>query len=271
MRDVQHANSALYLGSVMHLRLRPARHQFRYGVFSLLLDLDELPALDRGLRLFGYNRFAALSFHDRDHGPRDGSPLRPWVESLLARAGIDGAGGPILVHGFPRVLGYVFNPLTTYFCSDKAGGLRAILYEVRNTFGEMHTYLVPVEGGERRLSHACEKRFYVSPFIPMCARYRFHVHPPDARLALLIRQDTPEGALLVASHSARRAALSDGALLRALFKFPLLTLKVIGGIHWEAFLLWLKGARHEPYVPPPASPVTIVRPATDTTPSRRAA
>ncbi len=271
MHDTHRIKSALYLGGVMHLRLRPVRHQFRYGVFSLLLDLDELPALDRRLRMFAHNRFAPLSFHDRDHGPRDGSPLKPWVESLLARARIDLAGGSILVHGFPRVLGYVFNPLTTYFCRDRTGELRAILYEVRNTFGEMHTYLVPVEGGERRPSHACEKRFYVSPFIPMRARYRFHVHPPDARFALLIRQDTPEGELLVASHSARRAPLSDGALLRALFSFPLLTLKVVGGIHWEAFVLWLKGARHEPYVPPPASPVTIVRPATEATSSRRAA
>lgn len=253
--------SALYRGSVMHLRLRPVRHRFRYRVFSLLLDLDELPLLDRSLRLFAYNRAGVFSFHDADHGPRDGAPLRPWVEATLARAGIELGGGRILLHGFPRMLGYAFNPLTTYFCHDRSGRLGAILYQVRNTFGDLHCYLVPVDGNAPRPSHAGDKRFYVSPFIPMRARYRFHVHPPDRHLAILIRQDTDDGELLVASHSAERQELSDRTLLSAFFKYPLLTLKVIAGIHWEALNLWLKGVRREPYVPPPAMPVTILRPA----------
>ena len=139
--------SALYLGRVMHKRLRPFRHKFTYRVFSLVLDLDELPYL--GLRWLSYNRFNLLSFHDRDHGPRDGSPLRPWVEDALRRGGLEPDGGPIRLLCFPRVLGYVFNPLSVYFCYSRARRLRAVLYEVKNTFGDQVAYLIPVPDGWR--------------------------------------------------------------------------------------------------------------------------
>lgn len=135
--------SAIYVGRVTHARHRPRRHRFAYGVFSFLIDLDELPRLDRDCRLFSHNRFNLFSFHDRDHGPGDGTPLRDWVAACLAEAGMDLAGGPVRLLCYPRILGYVFNPITVYYCHDPAGRLGAMLYEVSNTFGESHTYVIP--------------------------------------------------------------------------------------------------------------------------------
>ena len=137
-------NSALYVGTVVHQRLKPRRHRLSYRVFSMLIDLDELPQLDRSLRLFRYRRWGALSFHDVDHGDGSDRPLRPWVEACLAEAGIDLNGGSILLLCYPRVFGYVFNPITVYFCRNSDGSVAAIMYEVNNTFRQRHCYLIPV-------------------------------------------------------------------------------------------------------------------------------
>lgn len=254
--------SCLYLGQVMHKRLRPFVHRFTYRVVSFLVDLDELPALDRRLPLFAHNRFGLFSFHDRDHGPRDGSPLRPWIERQLAEAGIDIAGGPVRILCFPRLWGYVFNPLSVWFCSHPEQGLRAILYEVSNTFGETHGYLIPVAPGTEPgapIHQACDKGFYVSPFIEMRSHYRFRLREPDERLSLLIRQRVPEGEILLASLNGRRRALSGGTLARAALAHPLMTLKVIVAIHWEALHLWRKGARFRRRPAAPSRPVTQVQ------------
>lgn len=260
-------NSALYFGKVMHKRLRPFTHAFRYRVFSLYLDLDETPALQRGLRLLSHNRWNLFAFHDRDHGPRDGSPLRPWIDEELNKAGIDLAGGSVRLLCFPRVLGYVFNPLSVWFCFHAEGGLRAILYEVSNTFGGHHGYLIPVEdaaAGSGPIAQSAAKRLYVSPFIAMNSRYDFRLAVPGDKLALAIHQSVPEGPLLVARHSGRRRALSDRSLLLAFFAYPLMTVKVIVAIHWQALRLWAKGAKPEPRPAAPATPVTLV-PATPPT------
>ncbi|WP_040706621.1 DUF1365 domain-containing protein [Oceanibaculum indicum] len=255
--------SCLYRGRVTHSRLSPFRHKFHYRVFSLLVDLDELPALDAGLRLFSYNRANLLSFHDRDHGPRDGSPLRPWVERHLAAAGIDNDGGRISLLCFPRLMGFVFNPLSIYYCRDRQDRLTAILYEVKNTFGQQHGYLLPVPADRQPgapILQRQEKGFYVSPFMPMECRYRFRLNEPDESLSILIRQDEagPDGVpLLAATHMAERAALTDAGLLSAFAQHPLMTLKVIGGIHWEALRLWRKGARFHARPTPPARDVSI--------------
>jgi DUF1365 family protein len=252
-------NSALYHGRVVHARTGPIRHRFAYRVFSLLLDLDELPQLGAGLRTFGYNRRALLSFRDRDHGPRDGSPLRPWVERVLAPLGL-GPIGRVRLLCFPRLFGYVFNPLSVYYCDDAAGRLAAIIYEVRNTFGEMHCYAVPVDPGRRPAApvlQSCGKEFYVSPFIAMRAHYRFRLSPPEEGLSVLIRQSVAEGEVLVASLVGRRAPLTDGGILRAVLRHPLVTLKVIGAIHWQALLLWRKGVPLHRHPPPPTQAITL--------------
>ena len=253
--------SCLYLGRVMHKRLRPFRHRFSYRVFSLLVDIDELPKLHRRLWLFSHNRWNVFSFQDRDHGLRDGTALRPWIDGELAKAGLDLAGGRVLLHSFPRLLGYVFNPLSVWFCYDRQDRLRAILYEVSNTFKQSHGYLFTLKEGANAtepLVHDCDKLFYVSPFIEMASRYRFRLRAPGERLSILIRQSVDEGEILIATHNGRRKALSDRSLLAAFFAYPLMTAKVIGAIHWQALWLWLKGATYQQRPAPPAVQVTRV-------------
>lgn len=258
--------SALYFGKVMHKRLRPFTHAFTYRVFSLHLDLDDLTSGLRKLRLLSHNRWNLFSFHDRDHGPRDGSPLRPWIDAQLAAAGVDLAGGPVRLLCYPRMLGYVFNPLAIWFCHHADGSLRAVLYEVSNTFGEHHSYLLPVEPAQRTgepIEQSADKELYVSPFIGMTARYHFRLAVPGEKLAVTIREEVPEGGQLVARQSGRRHALNDANLLRAFFAYPLMTVKVIVGIHWEALRLWHKGARVTPRPPAPPQDVTLVTPGGD--------
>lgn len=250
---------ALYRGVVVHRRLRPRRHVLRYRIFMLLLDIDDLPGPAGGPRLWSHRRFNLFGFDERDHADGSGQPLRAWVERQLSAASIDIRGGAIRLLAMPRVLGYGFNPLSVYFCYHRDGTLTALLYEVHNTFGERHSYLIPVAApGGGAVSQACDKAFYVSPFMAMGMRYEFRIHPPDDRLSLAIRADDGAGPVLTASFLAHRTDLTDAALLGAFVRTPLLTLKVIGGIHWEALLLWWKGLRVYPHPPPPPRAVTIV-------------
>tara|TARA_R110000868_G_scaffold189300_1_gene432225 strand:+ start:31621 stop:32403 length:783 start_codon:yes stop_codon:yes gene_type:complete len=254
--------SAIYEGPVVHERMRPRRHRLRYSVFSLLLDLDELPDLDRRFRLFGYNRWAPLSFHDRDHGPTTGEALRPWVEGYLRDAGIDPAGVAIRLLCYPRMFGYAFNPLSVYFCYRRDETLAAILYEVRNTHKEKHTYVIPAAGTERAVvRQTCAKEMYVSPFIAMDAQYHFRIVPPGGRVNIVIREEDADGLLLAASFRGQARPFTGGALARILVRFPLMTLKIVAGIHWEACRLLLKGLpvfRHEPAAE--ANRATVVQP-----------
>jgi DUF1365 family protein len=255
-------DGALYAGRVMHQRLRPARHRLQYRVFSLLVDIDALPALAQRLRLFSLNRFNLFSLHERDYGASDGQGLRVHVDAQLRSAGLQ-AGGAIRLLTMPRILGYAFNPLSVYFCERPEGGLQAILYEVNNTFGQRHSYLIPVDAAQRAdrpIDQACAKRFHVSPFMDLDMRYVFRIHPPGVErpgLAIGITVSDSDGPVLVAHLDASRRALTDGALARAFVTHPLLTLKVVGAIHWEALRLWIKGARFRRCPPAPAQSVTI--------------
>lgn len=255
--------SALYIGEVMHHRFRPKPHRFVYRTFSLLIDLDELPGLDRRFRLFAHNRAGLLSFHDRDHGAADGSSPRSWAEAALRKAGLADAAARVEMLCFPRILGYAFNPLTLYFCYRADGVVGAVIYAVRNTFGERHAYLIavdPADAARGAISQSCAKVFYVSPFIPMEAGYRFRLKPPGEQFSLAIQETDAEGDLLVASQTARRVPLSDSALAKAFAGHPLMALKVIGGIHWEALRLWLKGAPLQPRPVAPELQVSVPAP-----------
>ncbi|WP_431275893.1 DUF1365 domain-containing protein [Variovorax ureilyticus] len=254
--------SALYAGSVMHRRLRPVAHRLRYRVFWLLVDLDELPALSRRLRLFSLDRFNVFSLRQRDYG--DGGALRARVEQLLRASGLS-AEGAIHLLTMPRLLGYAFNPLNVYFCHRPDGVLHAVLYEVNNTFGARHTYLIEVNGAADRPEHIvqhCAKQLHVSPFLDLDMRYRFDIDPPrpdKESLRVGVTASDLGGTVLTAVLDARRQPLNDLALLRTLVFFPFVTLKVIVAIHWEAMWLWLKGLRPRANPGAPPTEVTIIK------------
>ena len=268
MSAIQH--SALYAGRVMHQRMRPARHRLAYQVFSLLIDLDELPALAQRLRFFSLNRFNLFSLYEADYGLNEGTAghsqsLRQRVEVQLISAGLQ-TGGPIRLLSMPRILGYAFNPLSVYFCYLPDGALQAILYEVNNTFGERHSYLIEVDAAQRtphsQIDQHCAKEFHVSPFLGLKMDYGFRVNPPaidQLEMRLDITASDAEGPLLFARLDARRRTLSDTALLLAFFSHPLLTLKVVGAIHWEALRLWVKGVRLHVRPPAPTRAVTVIK------------
>lgn len=247
------AQAAIYRGEVVHERRRPKHHKLRYRVFSLLVDLDDLPSLSRRLRLFSHNRFNLFSMHDGDYGPGDGRPLAGHMRDLLKRAGLEEYGHRILLLSYPRMLGYVFNPLSVYFCCDAAGRVGTIAYEVSNTFGERKTYLLASNHDEARetLYQACAKSFYVSPFNTDRGTYSFHIHPPDDRVTIGVALRDPDGPLMRAHFTGTRYPLSDRTLAGLALRNPVMTWKVIGGIHWEAFRLWRKGV---PLVRRPAVP-----------------
>jgi DUF1365 family protein len=230
--------SAIYTGLVQHERLRPKRHKLTHRVFSLLIDLNELPSL----------RFPPfMTFRESDHA--DGkTPLRVWAATLLADAGIAFDGGRIEMLCYPRLFGFVFNPLTVYFCHRKSGELAGILYEVHNTHGERHTYVMPA-GDERVVRHSAAKEFFVSPFMPMECIYRWRITPPGPRVGISILEDDDEGLLLTASFMGRREEMTRHALRSLLWRYPLMTVKVVAGIHWEALKLLIKGVRLLQYHP----------------------
>jgi hypothetical protein len=233
----------LYAGHVMHLRLRPRRHRFRYRVWWLMLDLDRWGEAAEASRLLRVDRPGLLSLRARDHGPRDGSALRPWVDATLRAAGLP-RPARVEMLAMPRLLGYAFNPLTTYFGYDAAGRLESLVYQVRNTFGDQIAYALPAGPAADGLHRQAQvKGMFVSPFVPMEQTYRFEVRAPDERLSLRIRQGDAAGELLIATQTGSVRAFSDAALARLLASHPLVTFKVIAGIHWEALRLFLKGVR----------------------------
>jgi hypothetical protein len=254
--------SALYEGVVTHHRLRPKQHKLNYRVFSFLLDLDEIDALSERLRLFSRNRFNLFSFHDRDHADGGRKELRGRLEAILGEHGLGDCAHKIQLLCYPRLLGFVFNPLSVYFCRRADGALGAVLYEVSNTFGDRHSYLIPVSDGmlddKGTLRQSCAKGFYVSPFIDMVADYHFRIRVPGENVAVTIRETDAKGAFLNAAFVGDRNELSDRKLLGAFIRHPLMTLKVVAGIHWEALHLWRKGMKFHKRPAPPQHAVTYV-------------
>ena len=257
------AAGTLYEGQVMHARLKPFVHRFSYRVFSTLIDIDQLGALGRQSWLFSVNRFNALSFHEKDHIDPRISPLsqglRAYVDALCRKADMPPPRRALLL-AYPRVFGHVFNPISVYYLYDAAGRLSATIYEVRNTFGERHAYVCPVrscETSESGIRQSCVKRLHVSPFIGMSGKYDFRIAPPGEKLRLRILEHDQTGPILAASFSAKAAPLTTAPLVSALIRIPLLGLKVVGLIHFEALRLWLKGAIfHKSPPPPPPSSVS---------------
>lgn len=241
---------ALYTVQVMHRRLFPVIYRFVYRVFYLLLDIDRLDSLGQ-MRWLSHNRFNLLSFRDRDHGPRDGSPLRSWLERLLQQQGIDLECGRVRLLCMPRVLGFGFNPISLWYCEHRDGSLRAVLVEVNNTFGGHHFYLLSREGApmEYTASHQKKKIFHVSPLMDMGSDYAFRLSEPAETVSLGIQVFFPRETGLqaelmqVATLTGTRQPFTDRALLGQCLRMPLMTLKVVAAIHWQALKIWLRGAR----------------------------
>lgn len=251
---------SFYVGPVMHARLKPKPHRFSYRVFNILIDLDRLAEANGQSRLFSVNGFNLLSFHDRDHGGanRDGVSLRDHACRLFMRAGLAAPPARLLLFCFPRVLGYVFNPISIYFAYDAQGELVGVVYEVRNTFGDLHSYVAPIRSGEldvNGLRQERDKLFYVSPFVGPAMRYHFRLRPPTETVAIRILETDADGPILSATVNGRRRPATTATVLRLCASLPLVTAKVMLGIHFEALRLWFKGIRfyHRPNAPPDAS------------------
>lgn len=256
--DASPAAASLYVGDVMHQRMKPVGHRFRYKVYSLLLDLDRLDEAGRLSLLFSVNKFNLVSFHEADHlrGTAKTS-LRAYVDQLLRDAGLPERAARIDLACYPRIFGQVFNPLSVFYAYGADGEPVAMIYQVRNTFGESHTYACRIEAGDLTpagIRQSRSKLFYVSPFIELDMRYNFRMNLPDDRIKWRILETDASGPLLAATYSGVRKKLTTGSILACLLQFPFLTWKIVGGIHYEALKLWLKGVR---YVPRPAPPPAV--------------
>ena len=237
-------SSSIYNGHVIHKRFWPKKHFFKYKVFSLLIDLSELYQLEKELTLFSYNKFNVLSFYDVDHGPRDGSSLVDWVKSNMTKNNIETEGITIKLLCYPRIWGYVFNPLSVFFVYDKNSNLVSILYEVKNTFNEQHTYIFKLQKSEELIEHSCRKKFHVSPFIEMNCTYYFKITKPGEKISVYIDQHDNENKLLVALQEGIKVILNNKNLIKVFFSHPIMSFKIILAIHFEAFRLWIKGVKH---------------------------
>jgi DUF1365 family protein len=257
--------NGVYSGHVAHAR--PGKHRLRYSIFMLAIDLDDIASLDRRLRLFSHNRPGFLALFDRDHGARLDASIKPQIEAKLREAGIQWDGGRIVLLTMPRLFNYVFNPLSVYFCYRRDGELAALVHEVSNTFGEWTFYVLPPRREGGLITQNCEKSFFVSPFLEQDLRYEFRILPPGEAVSVSMIVRRGADIALTASFAGRRRELTDANLLHAWAGNPLMTLKVIAGIHWEALQMWLKGVR---YLGRPRSPHRTPRPRrVSSAPARR--
>jgi len=237
----------LAIADVMHERQLPKRHKFNYTIYYLAFPLSKKPLLARAF--LSINKFNLLSFYDKDHGARDGSNIEAWIKNLLAGEGIN-ADGEIVLMTFPRVLGYVFNPVSFWFCLDKSGNLRAVLAEVSNTFGEHHNYLLSLPENQPITPDdwlEAEKVFHVSPFLNVEGKYRFRFYYSEKKIAAWIDHETADsgtgaGNILKTSVIARRRPLTNLNIIKVFFRYPLVTLVSISHIHLQAVRLYFKGA-----------------------------
>jgi len=244
-------SAELLTGAVIHQRSRPRKNNFVYKVFFLRLRLSAIESAAN--RLFSLNRFNLASFHFRDHGARDGTHPLTWIRSVLAREGLQDADGEVFLHCFPRILGYVFNPVSFWFCHDRDGRLRAVLAEVNNTFHEHHAYLLANPDARPIMDNEdlhVRKSFHVSPFLPVAGNYRFRFRTTDPRFSGIDYCDD-EGPLLRTCISGRSAPLTTRTLLLAWITHPLMTVGVMARIHWQALRLRLKQV---PFFSKPAPP-----------------
>jgi len=247
------AAASLYVGRTVHERRAPFLHRFRYAVSMMLIDLDRLTELSDLSRWFSLDRFNLFSFRERDHGARDGGSLKAWAQARFEAAGVDMREARIRLLCSPRVLGFVFNPLSVYFAEAPDGQVRGVIYQVHNTFGDAHAYVAPAGSDCGVLRQSADKIFHVSPFFDVAGRYRFTLRPPGERFKLTIFKQREGSADFLATLLLDRRDAHGGAFLRLFAAQPFSTLKTVAAIHWEALRLVLRGAKYHSRPAPPAA------------------
>ena len=247
---------SLWVGRTVHARFTPFERKFAYDLVLIDIDIDRLDEAAAASPIFSINAAGLFAFHECDHGPKSkGEPLRPWAETLYARAGVSLDGGAIRLVTFPRHLFYKFAPISLWYGYGPDGDLRGIIYEVNNTFGESHCYVARV--GDGRSQHAARKNFHVSPFFDVTGFYRFTLRAPTEKLSVVVDNIKDGTRLHMANIAARRHEATNGNLLRYALQNPFSTLGVTMAIHWQALKTWAKGARYRRKPSPPESPATI--------------
>ena len=213
-------NSCIYNGVVTHKRYKPVKHFLKYKTFSFFIDLDEIEKLDKNNIIFSFNRFNIFSFYNRDHGDRNGKSLKNWVMDNLIKFKISENINKIKLLCYPRIFGYVFNPLSIFYCYQDEK-LKIIFYEVKNTFNEQHTYIFKVKD-DNEVYQTCKKRFYVSPFMDMETEYVFRLLDPNEKLSVTIKQNDNKGLVLTATQTGEKREISFHQLAVNFFKYPFL-------------------------------------------------
>lgn len=250
--------SCIYEGAVVHKRLTPRRHALAYRVFALCLDVDEIDRIDRSLRFFSRGGRNLVGLFDADFGEPGQDPVGAKARRLLDRSGLGGFGARIELVCYPRLLGFVFNPLSVYFCRDATGRVGAMIYEVSNTFGERKSYVIPVAGDGCAIAQDCAKDMYVSPFTAASGHYAFHCVPPADRIVIGVNFREAGRPVLKTHFRGERRPLTDTAIVALMVRYPLMTLKVFGAIHLEAARLWAKGVPIVPRHVSPAYSATLI-------------
>ena len=249
--------TSLVISNVMHKRLHPRVHAFNYKVYYLCFALSQRHKLKNPF--LSLEKGNLLSFYQRDHGPRDGNDLEQWIRTILATHNILEADGDIILLTLPRVLGYVFNPVSFWFCLDHQGNLRAVLSEVGNTFGERHSY-ISFHDDHRIIQSqdwlTSQKVFHVSPFMDVKGHYLFRFTCTDTNVSAHVNYFDDDVLMLTTSVAGKPISLTTPRILRSFFQYPLMTVKVIALIHWEAARLIFKGIRYRPKPPSPPQEIT---------------
>lgn len=256
-------NSCLYQCSVMHHRYSPKVHHFKHDLFMFYLDLDELDRLGKKILLFGHNRWNIYSFRDADHEPAGKNPLKERILDFLGQNEVAlGPSGRVMLLTLPRVFGYVFNPISVYYCFSEAGTPVCSVAEVGNTFREMKLFLLRPEDLDpaSAFSKIIPKHFYVSPFSRLDLNFAFCLGIPGKHLDLKVGDLDGSEQVLVTTLTGKQAHLSNKRLVWFTLKYPFVTLKVIFLIHWHALMLWLKRVPFYRKAQNPALQRSVLRP-----------